>query len=1150
MRLSAHMCVPRSIGVLAVAAGIAVAAPAAHAATLTVCASGCTFVDFQLALNAAQFGDTILLRAGETFIGNFVLPAKSGSGTILVRSDAPDSSLPDASTRLVPYGYAGGNTDLRSLARLRGQGGIWKTTPVIDAAQGAHGYRLQFLDIDGVAQEGWETIVELGNNSPQQSTFESVPYAITLDRVFVHGHPTKAQKRGVSLNGRDLALLNSFVIGCGSWEVDAQAVAGFNGPGPFRIINNYLEATGENVMFGGADPRIYGLIPSNIEIRRNHFFKPAAWRDPILAPPSGTPSASVTAGAGSLSAGTHYFTVVAVLEAASEIAVSAQSAERAVSVGSSGSAVTLTWNAVAGADRYRIYRGTWSRGQDRYLETSGATTSLTYRGTGEIGGVPRAQGNRWNIKNLLELKNARNVLIEGNVFEQLWPASQQGYAILLTPRNADGASPWSVVSDITLVNNVIRHVAGGVSILGIDDERGSERTGRVAIRNNLVYDLSRTWGGASHFLLMSRAPYDVSVDHNTIFHEGMVVIIDDGASPGFQFTNNLAPHNDYGIFGSGAGIGSSAIAAYFPESVVRRNALGGGPAALYPADNFFPDMSSFSAQFVNIGAEDFRLVSGSTFRNAGTDGRNLGADFTALDAATQGVVTSDGAGPGGDGGGDGSGGGGGSAPFGGTSAALPGVVQAENFDDGANGVAYSDTTPGNSGGQYRSTDVDIEATADTGGGYNLGWVKPGERLNYTVNVAAAGTYTIEFRVAASGAGGTFHLEVNGTDKTGTVTIPNTGSWQSWTTITRTGISLAAGQQTWTVVMDGPGAGTSVGNFNYMRVSGSSPSGGSAPFGGTAATLPGTLEAENFDQGGEGVAYHDSTPGNDGGQYRSTNVDVGSCSDTGGGYRLGWIAAGEWLAYTVNVSTAGTYDIEARVASNGGGGTFHIEVNGVDRTGPLTVPNTGGWQAWTTIRRTGVQLSAGSQVWRVVMDTVGSTGAVGNINWIRAASGGTGSTPFGGVTASLPGVLEMENYDSGGEGVAYHDLSPGNEGGQYRTTNVDIAAAYDTGGGFTLGWVGAGEWLNYTVNVGTAGTYTLDVRVASSGAGGTFHIEVNGVDKTGPMSVPNTGGWQTWATVRKTGVSLPAGPQVWRVVMDGNGATGAVGNFNHIRVVAQ
>jgi Carbohydrate binding module (family 6) len=236
-------------------------------------------------------------------------------------------------------------------------------------------------------------------------------------------------------------------------------------------------------------------------------------------------------------------------------------------------------------------------------------------------------------------------------------------------------------------------------------------------------------------------------------------------------------------------------------------------------------------------------------------------------------------------------------------------------------------------------------------------------------------------VAARAPGGTFHLEVNGVDKTGPLTIPNTGSYQTWTNVTKTGVSLAAGQQVWRVVFDA--AGSVMGNFNYIRVtSGSSGGGGSTPFTGTPLALPGTVEAENFDNGGEGVAFHDLTPANEGGQYRATGVDLEASVDTGGGFSVGYALPGEWLNYRVNVATAGTYNLDVRVASNGQGGTFHVEVNGVDKTGPITIPNTGGWWAWTTIRKTGVSLSAGQQTIRLVMDSIGTTGFVGNINWLR------------------------------------------------------------------------------------------------------------------------------------------------------------------------
>ena len=485
------------------------------------------------------------------------------------------------------------------------------------------------------------------------------------------------------------------------------------------------------------------------------------------------------------------------------------------------------------------------------------------------------------------------------------------------------------------------------------------------------------------------------------------------------------------------------------------------------------------------------------------------------------------------------------------SIALPGTIELENFDQGSAGVAYSDTTGGNSGGQYRATDVDIETTADATGGFNIGWVYPGEWLKYTVNVPAAGAYTLEFRVAApTGGGGTFHIEANGVNVTGPVGIPATGGWQTWTTVTRAGINLSAGSQSWKLVVDAIGSSGFVGNLNYIRVTGPATGPGSTPYTGTPVALPGTLQIENFDNGGEGVAYHDLSNGNEGGQYRPEGVDVEASSDAGGGYHAAYAFASEWLGYTVNVASAGNYDIEARVASNGSGGTFHIEINGVDRTGPFTVPNTGGWQTWTTIRKTGLALGAGPQVWRLVMDTNGTTTAVGNLNHIRVTAGTSGSAPFSGTPVPLPGTLQLENFDNGGEGVAFHDLSPSNEGGQYRTTGVDVEPTTDAGGGYHVAWAFAGEWLQYSVNVTAAGTYDVEMRVASNGTGGTFHLEVNGVDRTGPFSVPNTGGWQTWATLRRTGLALSAGPQVFRLVMDTNGPTTAVANLNYLRIVGQ
>jgi hypothetical protein len=96
----------------------------------------------------------------------------------------------------------------------------------------------------------------------------------------------------------------------------------------------------------------------------------------------------------------------------------------------------------------------------------------------------------------------------------------------------------------------------------------------------------------------------------------------------------------------------------------------------------------------------------------------------------------------------------------------------------------------------------------------------------------------------------------------------------------------------------------------------------------------------------------------------------------------------------------------------------------------------------------------------------------------------------------------------------------------------------------------GEWLKYTVTVESAGSYTLQARVASLPSGGTFHVEVDGVNVTGALTVPATGGWQVWQTITRAGIALSAGPHVLRVVVDSNGSGGYLGNLNHLRWIAE
>jgi hypothetical protein len=154
-------------------------------------------------------------------------------------------------------------------------------------------------------------------------------------------------------------------------------------------------------------------------------------------------------------------------------------------------------------------------------------------------------------------------------------------------------------------------------------------------------------------------------------------------------------------------------------------------------------------------------------------------------------------------------------PYGGTPAAVPGVVQAENYDTGGQGAAYNVTSTNGTANSYRSDGIDLETTSDTGGGYDLGWTSGGQWFRYTVNAASAGTYTVSFRVAApSAVTDALHLSsASGANLSGNVSIPATGGWQNWTTVTAT-VQLAAGQQTLAVDEDNGGW-----NLNYMSFAG-------------------------------------------------------------------------------------------------------------------------------------------------------------------------------------------------------------------------------------------------------------------------------------------------------------------------------------------
>jgi hypothetical protein len=396
-----------------------------------------------------------------------------------------------------------------------------------------------------------------------------------------------------------------------------------------------------------------------------------------------------------------------------------------------------------------------------------------------------------------------------------------------------------------------------------------------------------------------------------------------------------------------------------------------------------------------------------------------------------------------------------------------------------------------------------------------------------------------------------------------------------------------------------------------------------------AAIPGTVMAENYDTGGQGLGYSVSSTNGSDNAYRSDGVDLETATSPATGNDLGWTASGQWFRYTVNVATAGTYTVSILVASPSAvGDAFHISnSSGTNLSGSVAVPATGGYQTWTTVTAN-VTLPAGTQTLTVNQDAAGwnidslkfassgggscttkpnaptglaasgTTSSSTNLNWTAdtapancsissytvlrngtsigtasgtsfgvtglaastnysftveatdaagtsaassavsvttlASSGGEGPYP-GPSAAAVPGTVMAENYDTGGQGVAYNVTSTNGTDNGYRSQGVDLETASSPATGNDLGWTASGQWFRYTVNVSTAATYKVSFLVASpSAVGDAFHISnSSGTNLSGSVAVPATGGYQTWVTVTAN-VTLPAGTQTLTVNQDAGG----------------
>ena len=418
-------------------------------------------------------------------------------------------------------------------------------------------------------------------------------------------------------------------------------------------------------------------------------------------------------------------------------------------------------------------------------------------------------------------------------------------------------------------------------------------------------------------------------------------------------------------------------------------------------------------------------------------------------------------------------------------------IEAEDYRTGINGVDYLDTSRHNFGGAHRNDNVDIEATGDVEGGFNVGWIQAGEFLTYDIDVPQAGTYDVVLRIATPADNQSLDIVVGG--ETNTAEFGFTGGWQTYQDVVVSGINLEAGSQELRLNMKSNSF-----NLNYfelvprtlVEVDNTAP----------AATLDTTVLTQQPDsEAAFTVTYSDNVA------IDMATIDANDVTVTA--------PDGTELAVTlVSVDTAGDGTLgTATYAIAAPSGTWDAADNG---------------EYTVTTNRGEIADANGNLL---------EAGTLGSLT-IKVSEPPT-------ATGTIR--IEAEDYKAGTNGTEYFDFDADvNLGGAYRLEEgVDIEATGDVEGGFNVGWIQAGEFLTYDVDVAEAGTYNVVLRVATPSEN-TQSAEVTINGETYTTAFGFTGGWQEYQDVLVTNVELAAGTQELRI-----DARSSLFNFNYIELVA-
>ena len=447
------------------------------------------------AVAAAQAGPVTILLAPGDYPGNFAFPRTGSSFGITITAAA--SVLPASGLRVTPayQGY---------LPRL-------VPAQLASATVTVSGDNYTFRGLQVEAPGVGVTSIDLYPDATGVLSRNLV-----FDQMLIRGNQTTGGHRGVAMNGINIAVTNSWIDRM--WEVgrDSQAVAAWDTPGPLTIDNNYLEASGENFLLGGAIPSC-ACVPTDVTFTRNTVNKDVSWRLMSQQP---------------------------------------------------------------------------------------------------------------QVKNLLEVKYGRRILISGNTFERNWMQAQTGWSILFTTMGVEGTA-WTIVEDVTFTRNIVRHISSGINVAAVTGPLH-----RLRVDNNVFQDMDNvTYGGDGRWAMIQTGTAgvtDVAIEHNTVIGiSGNQFLSLTGSVPlqRFAMTHMVVEHKDYGIH-STSGLAIDALNAMAPGSLFVDNAIIGPHAywLVWPVGNFEVDVN-VADQFDSR----YAIKSGSPLAGLPTsDASPVGADPSLL----------------------------------------------------------------------------------------------------------------------------------------------------------------------------------------------------------------------------------------------------------------------------------------------------------------------------------------------------------------------------------------------------------------------------------------------------------------------------------------------------------------------------------------